>query len=168
MLTCTRLGVARWYTMGLRHEVIETYSDYVQGFIKIVAALHPPGPIIGHVLRTKQGSDDRLIRAIILHAMKVPANSHLEALNRFLAGGCVNDAIDQDGIFHPASVTPDVTFGRYTGQDERNCRTEQLILVKYDELARHAQARNTYASPDPPPSLPDKLRPTRDPGAANA
>lgn len=43
-------------------------------------------------------------------------------------------------------------------------RTKRLILAKYDELARHAEAGTTYASPDPPPPLPQKLRLAADAG----
>jgi hypothetical protein len=43
-------------------------------------------------------------------------------------------------------------------EDEPNWRTKRLILEKYDELARHAEAGTAYGSPDPPPPLPDKLR----------
>lgn len=42
--------------------------------------------------------------------------------------------------------------------DDPNWRTKRLILAKYDELAEHARRGTTYASPDPPPPLPDKLK----------
>lgn len=79
-------------------------------------------PIVDHVLRTKAGKNDRSIRAIIVYPMNALANSQLEALRGFLPGGCVHDVVDDDGVYHHDQITSDVTFARYTGQEERNFR----------------------------------------------
>ena len=79
-------------------------------------------PIIDHVLRTKQAATDRSIRAIIVYPMNALANSQLDALKGFLPGGCVHDAVDEEGDFHPERLTGEVTFARYTGQEDRNVR----------------------------------------------
>src|SRR5680860_356579 len=79
-------------------------------------------PIINHVLRDKREHSERSIRAIIVYPMNALANSQLEALRGFLPGGCVHDAVDDDGVFHPKQLTSAVTFARYTGQESRDIR----------------------------------------------
>lgn len=79
-------------------------------------------PIINHVLRDKREHPGRSIRAIIIYPMNALANSQLEALNGFLPGGSVHDAVDDEGVFHPEKLTSKVTFARYTGQESQNLR----------------------------------------------
>jgi superfamily II DNA/RNA helicase/very-short-patch-repair endonuclease len=79
-------------------------------------------PIINHVLRDKRAHPERSIRAIIVYPMNALANSQLEALRGFLPGGCVHDAVDDGGVFHPKQLTSAVTFARYTGQESRDVR----------------------------------------------
>ena len=79
-------------------------------------------PIINHVLRDKRQHPGRSIRAIIVYPMNALANSQLEALNGFLPGGSVHDAVDDDGVFHPEKLTSKVTFARYTGQESEKER----------------------------------------------
>jgi superfamily II DNA/RNA helicase/very-short-patch-repair endonuclease len=85
-------------------------------------------PIINHVLRDKRAHPGRSIRAIIVYPMNALANSQLEALNGFLQGGSVHDAVDDDGVFHPEKLTSKVTFARYTGQEPQNLRK---VLIEH-------------------------------------
>jgi superfamily II DNA/RNA helicase/very-short-patch-repair endonuclease len=79
-------------------------------------------PIINHVLRDRRQSPARSIRALVVYPMNALANSQLEALKGFLPGGSMNDAVDEDGIFHPDRITSNVTFARYTGQETHDLR----------------------------------------------
>jgi superfamily II DNA/RNA helicase len=61
-------------------------------------------PIVDHVLRTKQGSRDRRVRAIVVYPMNALANSQAGELEKFLCHG------------YPDGNGP-VTFRRFTGQE---------------------------------------------------
>ena len=79
-------------------------------------------PIINHVLRDRREHRDRSIRALVVYPMNALANSQLDALKGFLPGGSMNDAVDDDGVFHPDRITSPVTFARYTGQESHDLR----------------------------------------------
>lgn len=79
-------------------------------------------PIIDHVLRTKSGSGDTGIRAIIVYPMNALANSQLEELRKFLPGGSLHDAVGEDDVLDAAKLTAPVTFARYTGQEQPGFR----------------------------------------------
>ncbi|MCY0989465.1 DEAD/DEAH box helicase [Nannocystis sp. ILAH1] len=92
-------------------------------------------PIVDHVLRERQNSPERRIRAIIVYPMNALANSQKRELEKFLEHGY------PDG--------PPVTFRCYTGQEKPEKRKEilqnppdilltnfvmlELILTRHDE-----------------------------------
>jgi very-short-patch-repair endonuclease len=92
------------------------------------------GPIVDHVLRTGTGQG---IKAVIVYPMNALANSQVDALNEFLPGGYVLDAIDENGVLDKAKLTGPVTFARYTGQEGRNVRNAliehppDILLTNY-------------------------------------
>ena len=79
-------------------------------------------PIIDHVLRTKAGTGDTGIRAIIVYPMNALANSQLEELRKFLPGGSLHDAVGEDDVLDPSKLTAPVTYARYTGQEASGFR----------------------------------------------